>query len=50
MSIMRSMTLLLPTDRGLADPEVVEVQPASRLRLRIINGGIATAFWIDPGK
>ncbi len=39
----------LANDRTLADPEVVEVQAGARLRLRIINGGTATAFWIDPG-
>lgn len=39
----------LANDRTLADPEVVQVEAGSRLRLRIINGGTATAFWIDPG-
>lgn len=39
----------LANDRTLADPEVVQVDPGARLRLRIINGGTATAFWIDPG-
>ena len=39
----------LANDRTLADPEVVQVDAGSRVRLRIINGGTATAFWIDPG-
>lgn len=38
----------LANDRTLADPQVIEVQPGP-FRLRIINGGTATAFWIDPG-
>lgn len=39
----------LVNDRSLADPEVVQVDKGARVRLRIINGGTATAFWIDPG-
>lgn len=39
----------LANDRTLADPEVVQVDKGARVRLRIINGGTATAFWIDPG-
>ncbi len=39
----------LANDRTLADPEVVQVEAGTKLRLRIINGGTATAFWIDPG-
>ena len=39
----------LANDRTLADPEVVQVEAGARVRLRIINGGTATAFWIDPG-
>lgn len=39
----------LANDRTLADPEVVQVEAGTTLRLRIINGGTATAFWIDPG-
>ena len=39
----------LANDRTLADPEVVQVETGARVRLRIINGGTATAFWIDPG-
>lgn len=39
----------LANDRTLSDPEVVQVEAGARLRLRIINGGTATAFWIDPG-
>jgi FtsP/CotA-like multicopper oxidase with cupredoxin domain len=39
----------LANDRTLSDPEVVTVDPASTLRLRIINGATASAFWIDAG-
>ncbi|OYU38720.1 MAG: copper oxidase [Pseudorhodobacter sp. PARRP1] len=39
----------LANDRTLADPEVVQVEAGTRVRLRIINAGTATAFWIDPG-
>lgn len=39
----------LANDRTLSDPEVVQVDPGAQVRLRIINGGTATAFWIDPG-
>ena len=39
----------LVNDRSLADPELVQVDKGARVRLRIINGGTATAFWIDPG-
>jgi FtsP/CotA-like multicopper oxidase with cupredoxin domain len=39
----------LANDRTLDDPEVVQVDPGARVRLRIINGAGATAFWIDPG-
>jgi FtsP/CotA-like multicopper oxidase with cupredoxin domain len=39
----------LANDRTLDDPEVVQVDAGARVRLRIINGGTATAFWIDPG-
>ena len=38
----------LANDRTLADPQVIEVSPGP-LRLRIINGATATAFWIDAG-
>lgn len=39
----------LANDRTLDDPQVVQVDAGARLRLRIINGATATAFWIDPG-
>lgn len=39
----------LANDRTLADPEVVQVAPGARVRLRIINAGAASAFWINPG-
>jgi FtsP/CotA-like multicopper oxidase with cupredoxin domain len=40
----------LANDRTLADPEVVKVDKGARVRLRIINGGTATAFFITtPG-
>jgi FtsP/CotA-like multicopper oxidase with cupredoxin domain len=40
----------LANDRTLADPEVVRVEPAGRLRLRIINGASASQFWIELGE
>ena len=39
----------LANDRTLADPEVVQVAQAGRVRLRIINGASASHFWIDLG-
>ncbi len=40
----------LANDRTLDDPEVVRVERGGRVRLRIINGGTATAFFIStPG-
>ncbi len=40
----------LANDRTLDDPEVVGIERSSRVRLRIINGGTATAFFITtPG-
>lgn len=39
----------LANDRTLADPEVVRVQAAGRVRLRVINGSSASQFWIDLG-
>ena len=39
----------LANDRTLDDPEVVRVEKVGRVRLRIINGGTATAFFIDTG-
>ena len=40
----------LANDRTLDDPEVVRVEKGGRIRLRIINGGTATAFTIDTGS
>lgn len=39
----------LANDRTLDDPEVFRVEPGGRIRLRLINGATATAFWIDLG-
>ncbi len=39
----------LANDRTLDDPEIVRVERRGRVRLRIINGGTATAFFIDTG-
>lgn len=40
----------LANDRTLDDPEVVTVEKGGRVRLRIINGGTATAFFVStPG-
>lgn len=39
----------LANDRTLRDPDVVRVDKGSRVRLRIINGGTATAFFISTG-
>ncbi len=39
----------LANDRTLADPEVTRVERGGRVRLRLINGAAATAFWIDLG-
>ncbi|MFG1265331.1 multicopper oxidase family protein [Xanthobacter aminoxidans] len=37
----------LANRRTLADPETVQVEKGGRVRLRIINGGTATAFFIS---
>jgi FtsP/CotA-like multicopper oxidase with cupredoxin domain len=37
----------LANDRTLDDPEIVMVEKGSRVRLRIINGGTATAFFVS---
>ena len=37
----------LANDRTLDDPEVVRVEKGGRVRLRIINGGTATAFFVS---
>ena len=39
----------LANDRTLADPQVVRVERGGRVRLRLINGASATAFWISVG-
>lgn len=39
----------LVNDRTLDDPEVFRVEPGGLVRLRLINGATATAFWIDLG-
>lgn len=39
----------LANDRTLADPEIVAVERAGRVRLRVINGSSASAFWLDLG-
>lgn len=39
----------LANDRTLDDPEVVRVETGGRVRLRFINGGTATAFFISSG-
>ena len=39
----------LANDRTLADPEVVRVDKAAQIRLRIINGSAASNMWIDLG-
>jgi len=39
----------LANDRALDDPLVVRTERGGRVRLRLINGATATAFWIDLG-
>lgn len=39
----------LANDRTLNDPQVVQVDPGGRVRLRVINAAAATVFWIDTG-
>jgi FtsP/CotA-like multicopper oxidase with cupredoxin domain len=39
----------LANDRTLLDPEVVSVEKAGRIRLRVVNAAAATTFWIDTG-
>ncbi len=39
----------LANDRALDDPEVIAVEKGGRVRLRVVNGASATAFWIDLG-
>jgi FtsP/CotA-like multicopper oxidase with cupredoxin domain len=40
----------LANDRTLDDPEVFRVERNGAVRLRLINGATATAFWIDTGS
>jgi FtsP/CotA-like multicopper oxidase with cupredoxin domain len=40
----------LANDRTLQDPEVHRVERGGIVRLRLINGATATAFWIDLGE
>lgn len=40
----------LANDRTLQDPDVHRVEPGGVVRLRLINGATATAFWIDLGE
>ena len=40
----------LANDRTLDDPEVIQVERGGKVRLRIINGATATAFFIDTGS
>lgn len=39
----------LANDRTLDDPQVFSVERGGTVRLRLINGATATAFWIDTG-
>jgi FtsP/CotA-like multicopper oxidase with cupredoxin domain len=39
----------LANGRTLDDPQIVQVERGGRVRLRLINGATATAFWIDTG-
>lgn len=39
----------LANDRTLDDPEVFRAERGAAVRLRLINGATATAFWIDLG-
>jgi FtsP/CotA-like multicopper oxidase with cupredoxin domain len=39
----------LANDRTLEDPEIFRTEPGGIVRLRLINGATATAFWIDLG-
>jgi len=40
----------LANDRTLSDPEVFRVESGGTVRLRLINGATATAFWIQLGE
>ena len=39
----------LANDRTLDDPQVVRVERGGRVRLRIVNGATATAYFVDTG-
>lgn len=39
----------LANDRDLSDPEIVQVERSGRVRLRMINAGSSSNFWIDTG-
>lgn len=39
----------LANDRTLDDPEIIRVEKGQQLRLRVINGATATAFFLDTG-
>ena len=39
----------LANGRTLDDPQIVQVERGGQMRLRLINGATATAFWIDTG-
>jgi FtsP/CotA-like multicopper oxidase with cupredoxin domain len=39
----------LANDRTLDDPQIFRVERGGTVRLRLINGATATAFWIDLG-
>jgi FtsP/CotA-like multicopper oxidase with cupredoxin domain len=40
----------LANDRTLDDPDVIKVEKAARVRLRIINGSSGTNYFVDLGK
>lgn len=40
----------LANDRDLSDPEIVQVGKSGKVRLRIINAGSSSNFWIDIGR
>jgi len=39
----------LANDRTLDDPAVFRIEPGGLIRLRLINAGAATGFWVDLG-
>jgi len=39
----------LANDRTLEDPQIIRTEPDGRVRLRLINGATASAFWINLG-